>query len=68
MRVLETLSILFMAMKSLYYLQLISKISPLVDSIFIILREIKYFLLIYSISMVAFMQAYYIFGRNQMET
>lgn len=41
--------------------------APLVDIIFVVLREMKNFLIIYLISMVAFVQSYYILGRNQME-
>ena len=52
--------------KSLYYLQLIPQVAPLIDIIFMILRDMKYFLLIYIISQVAFIQSYYIIGRNQM--
>ena len=53
--------------KSLYYLQLIPKIAPLIDIIFVILRDMKYFLLIFGLSTVSFIQTYYILGRNQME-
>jgi len=50
MRVLESIVILLMWFKSLYYLQLIPQVAPLIDIIFMILRDMKYFLLIYIIS------------------
>jgi hypothetical protein len=64
MRVLEAMVILFMWFKSLYYLQLKEEIAPLVDIIFVVLREMKNFLIIYVISLIAFVQAYYILGKN----
>ena len=40
MRVIEAFLVLFMFFKSLYYLSLVSEIAPLVNIIFVILREI----------------------------
>jgi hypothetical protein len=67
MRVIESFGIMFMWFKSLYYLQLIPRIAPLIDIIFVILRDMKHFLLIFLISTISFIQTYYILGRNQME-
>jgi hypothetical protein len=64
MRVIEAFGIMFMWFKSLYYLQLIPRIAPLIDIIFVILRDMKHFLLIFLISTISFIQTYYILGRN----
>ena len=53
--------------KSLYFLALIPQISPLIDIIFVILRDMKYFLVIFVIAEIAFMNAFYLIGRNQMD-
>ena len=54
MRILESIVIIFMWFKSLYYLQLIPEIAPLVDIQFRVLKDIKYFILIFWICIVAF--------------
>ena len=67
MRVIEAIGVLFIWFKALYYLQLIPQVAPLVDIIFVVLRDMKFFTIIYLISLVAFTQSYYILGKNQME-
>ena len=67
MRVIESIGILFMWFKSMYFLQLNPKIAPLIDILFVIVRDMKFFLIIFMFVEVAFMQTYYILGRNQME-
>ena len=64
MRVIESIGILFMWFKALYYLQLIPEVAPLIDIIFVVINDMRYFTIIYIISLVAFMQSYYILGRN----
>ena len=64
MRVVEAIGILFMWFKALYYLQLIPQVAPLIDIIFVVIRDMRYFTIIYLISLIAFMQSYYILGRN----
>lgn len=49
-RVIEMVGILFMWFKSLYYLQLIPRVAPLIDIVFVLLREMKYFCFIYGIA------------------
>ena len=53
--------------KSLYFLSLIGEISPLVDIMFRVCRDIKYFMVIFVIALVAFINAYYLIGKNQKE-
>ena len=58
---------LLMWFKSLYYLGLAGMMAPLVDIIFVIFKEIKYFMIIYLISAGAFVCAFYVLGKNQLE-
>jgi hypothetical protein len=44
---------------------LIDEISPLVNIIFVILRDIKYFMVIFLISIIAFSSAFLVIGKNQ---
>lgn len=55
MRVVEAIGILFMWFKALYYLQLIPQVAPLIDIIFVVMRDMRYFTIIYVISLIAFM-------------
>lgn len=65
MRYFEALCIVCMMMKSLYFFRLIGEIAPLVDIIFVILEDIKSFMVIYIVALVAFIIAYFVIGRNQ---
>jgi len=65
MRSMEAFLILFIMMKSLYFLRLIKEIAPLVDIIMIILADIKYFMAIFVIAEFAFICAFYNIGKNQ---
>lgn len=47
-------------------MQLIDDIAPYVNIIFVIFSDIKYFMIIFTISMIAFSNAYYLIGRNQL--
>ena len=67
MRIIEAILILLMWFKSLYFLALIPEISPLIAIIFVIFRDMRYFLAIFIIAEIAFMNAFYIIGRNQLE-
>ena len=51
--------------KSLYFLRLIDEIAPLVNIIFVIVHDIKYFLIIFFISIIAFSSAFHVIGKNQ---
>ena len=46
-------------------MRLVGAIAPLVDSIFVIMREMLYFLFIFIIGIIALSQAFYIIGNNQ---
>ena len=50
LRVFEAILIVAIFFKSLYFLRLIGEIAPLIDIIFTILSDIKYFMAIYLIS------------------
>ena len=65
MRVIEAFLVLFMFFKSLYFLSLVSDIAPLINIIFVILREIKNFLLVFIIGIFAFVLSFWIIGKNQ---
>ena len=65
LRVFEAFLCIFMWSKSLYYLGLVGEIAPLVDIIFVIVNDIKYFMVIYLIALIAFINAFYIIGKNQ---
>ena len=64
LRIIQTLLILCIWFKSLYFMRLIGAIAPLVDSIFVIMYEMLYFLLIFTIGIVALSEAFYIIGNN----
>jgi hypothetical protein len=49
----------------MYYMRLVTEIAPLVESIFVIMNDMLYFLLIFLIGIVAFSEAFYIIGKNQ---
>jgi hypothetical protein len=63
-RVIEAFLMILMWLKMLYYLTLIGEISPLIDIIGTILNDIGYFMIIYIIALMGFIQAFYIIGRN----
>jgi len=54
-----------MMLKILYFLRLIGEIAPLIDIIFTIIYEIRYFMMIYIIGTFSFVFAFYSIGRNQ---
>ena len=61
-RILEALLLVVITLKSLYFLRLIGEIAPLIDIIFVIVNDIKYFMLIYMIGLLCFIMAFYIIG------
>ena len=63
-RIIECILLLMMWFKSLYFLRLVNEIAPLVESIFVIMDDIKYFMLIFIIGVVAFAQAFFVIGKN----
>ena len=54
-------------MKALYFLRLKGEVAPLIDIIFIILYEIRWFVFVFIITQVASMCALYSIGRNQLD-
>ena len=66
-RQFEAILMVLLWFKSLYYLGLIGKIAPLIDIIFTIISDIKYFMIVYLICMIAFINAFQIIGKNQLE-
>lgn len=65
LRIIEAILIVAILAKSLYFLRLIGEIAPLVDIIFKILGDIKYFVAIFGISLFAFVLAFLAIGKNQ---
>jgi hypothetical protein len=65
-RLIEAVLILMQWFKSLYYMRLVTEIAPLVESIFVIMNDMVYFLLIFLIGIVAFSEAFFIIGKNQL--
>jgi len=63
-RIIEAILIIVIWFKSLYFMRLVGAIAPLVDSIFVIMYEMLYFLFIFLIGIIALSQAFYIIGRN----
>ena len=51
--------------KTFYYLKLFDEIAPLIDIILLIFSDIKYFMIIFLISNVAFAFSFYLLGKNQ---
>jgi hypothetical protein len=65
-RMVECILVLMMWLKSLYYMRLVNEISPLVESVFVIMNDMKYFLLIFIIGIFAFSEAFFVIGKNQL--
>lgn len=65
MRILEAILIACLLGKSLYFMMLNSEISPLINIILTVLKDINYFMVILIISEVAFVISFYLIGRNQ---
>jgi hypothetical protein len=64
-RVVESILVVLICFKGLYFLSLIGEIAPLVDIIFVIIQDIKYFMLIYVIAVLALVCSFFLIGRNQ---
>jgi len=46
-------------------MRLVNAISPLIESIFVIIQNMMYFLFIFVIGIIAFTEAFYSIGKNQ---
>ena len=64
-RLVEAVLILMQWFKSMYYMRLVTEIAPLVEAIFVIMNDMLYFLLIFVIGIMAFSEAFFIIGKNQ---
>lgn len=64
MRCIEAFLILLMFLKSLYFLGLVSEIAPLINIIFVIMVDIKNFIIVYAIGIIAFVFSFWIIGKN----
>jgi len=67
LRCVEAVLIVFIWFKSIYFLRLIDEIAPLVDMISIIINDIKYFVAIFIIAIIAFSQGFMLIGKNQIQ-
>ena len=63
-REVEVILMLCIWFKSLYFLSLIGEIAPLVDITFVILHDIRYFIVIFAMAQIAFISAFYMIGQN----
>ena len=63
-RLVECILVASMWFKCLYYMRLVAEISPLIESIFIIMEDMVYFLIIFVIGIIAFSEAFYVIGKN----
>jgi hypothetical protein len=63
----ESIIILFLYFKALFFMQLRDDISPLIGIIFKIIVEIRYFLVTLSFSVFGFSNAFYLLGKNQIQ-
>jgi hypothetical protein len=61
-RIVEAILLVWMTIKSLYFLRLFGEIAPLIDIIFVIVSDIKWFILIYVIGLLCFVMSFYIIG------
>lgn len=66
LRAIEAFTLLLLAWKSLYFLQLIDRFSPWVLVIFKIFYAIRAFVVIQIICLFGFASAFYMLGRNQL--
>lgn len=64
-RHLEVFAVITIYGKSTYFLSMVDSIAPLIDMIVQILDDIKYFLLVVGIYVMAFGSCFYILGQNQ---
>jgi hypothetical protein len=63
-RIIECILVFSQWFKCLYYMRLVAEISPLIESIFVILNDMSYFLLIFIIGIFAFSEAFFTIGKN----
>ena len=66
LRYLEAIASILMAQKSLYFLEMNSKLAPLIFIFYKVLSDIYYFVWIIAILFLAFASSFYLLGRNQL--
>jgi hypothetical protein len=67
LRYLEALAAILLAAKSLYFLEMNSKLAPLVYILFEVFADITWFILVILIMFLAFSSAFYLLGQNQIQ-
>lgn len=53
--------------KLLYYLQLLDEVAPLIKIINAIFYDIRWFMLVFLVTIFAFSQSFYLLGKSQLE-
>ena len=66
LRVIEATASIFIWLKSLYFLQLFDEFSQLVLTAYQVLLEIRWFIIVILIIILAFGNAFWLIGRNQL--
>jgi hypothetical protein len=64
LRIVESILCILQWFKFLYFMQLVDDIAPYVGIIFVIMKDIQYFMVIFVIALIAFTNAFYLIGRN----
>jgi len=67
LRCVESALTLVIWFRSIYFLRLIEQLSPFVDMIVIIINDIKFFMVIFLIMILAFVESFMLIGRNLSE-
>lgn len=65
LRILEAFGTILLAQKSLYFLEMNSKIAPLIIIFYQVLSDIQYFIIVILIMFLAFATSFYLLGQNQ---
>ena len=63
-RIIVCIVSLLMWTRALYYMQLVDRLAPLVRIIFLIFNDIKYFVVMFVILLLAFGNSFYLLGKN----
>ena len=65
LRVMSSMVAVLIWTKSLYFMQLIDQVAPLVHIIMMIFWDIRFFIVTMMIAVFAFANAFYMLGKNQ---
>lgn len=66
-RILCSFSMICFLVKTFYYLKLVDQIAPIIDIIIRIIFDIKWFLLVFVLSIAAFSISFFLLGNNQID-